>query len=156
MKYLIRAVKYFVWLCVLIAAVIVVLNLLGLGASSPETVFAMLFHTTRGWILIGLVVVLTLLYPRMGYTTLRVEGNATLDSVRLADAMREVGFEPAGGTHGVRFFRAANPVRRLLLRFDRITTAQQGSCIEIEGPRSVLARLELPLKRHLDRSHENA
>lgn len=156
MKYLIRSVKYFVGLCVLIAAVVLILNLTGMGASSAETIFAMLFHTTRGWILTGLVIVLTALYPRIGYTTLRVEGNMALDSVHLADALREAGFEPAGGTHGTRFFRAANPVRRVLLRFDRVSAAQQGAYIELEGPRKVLARVENPLKRRIGQNHENA
>lgn len=155
MKYLYRSVKYFISLCVLTVVLAGALYATGMAAGTPSDLVRLLVFTPRGWFLIGAIVVLSAIYPRAGYLTLRIEGDAERMRAKLDEALRNVGFIPAGEKEGVRYFRAAHFARRLRLRFDdRITLSQDGRWIELEGPRKVIARLEYKLKSVLRQEND--
>ena len=79
----VRSVKYFVHLCVLCAAVILVMHLAGMLAVAPAELPALLFASWRGWVLAAAVVLLSAAYPFTGFVTRRVEGFLD-DEVRVA------------------------------------------------------------------------
>ncbi len=154
MTYLLRSVKYFIRLCVLILVMSGILLATGWAAGSAADLWWILIHTPRGWILMGLIVGLSALYPRLGYTAMHLPGNMALDSVRIAEAFRACGYEPAGGDHHTRYFRVANPLQRLMQNDERIRITQQGPLIEVEGPRKALAKVGAQLQSHLERNDE--
>ncbi len=155
MKYLTRSVKYFISLCVLTVVLAAGLLATGMAAGSPADLWQMLLFTPRGWFLIGAIVLLSAIYPRAGYMTVGIEGDAQRHRPQIDEAFRSMGFLPAGEKDGVRFFRAESIVRRLRLRFDdRICVSQNGRWIELEGPRKVVARIEYKLKSAIRQDNE--
>lgn len=155
MKYLTRSVKYFISLCVLTTVLAAALLATGTAAGSPADLIQMLFFTPRGWFLLGAIVLLSAIYPRAGYMTVGVEGDAKRHRKQIDETFRSLGFLPDGEKDGVRFFRAQNFVRRLRLRFDdRICVSQNGRWIELEGPRKVVARMEYKLKSAIRQENE--
>ena len=109
----VRSVKYFVHLCVLCAAVILVMHLAGMLAVAPAELPALLFASWRGWVLAAAVVLLSAAYPFTGFITRRVEGFLDDDRERVVNAFRAEGFVPADDDGEGMTFRAASPLRRL-------------------------------------------
>ena len=109
----VRSVKYFVHLCVLCAAVILVMHLAGMLAVAPAELPALLFASWRGWVLAAAVVLLSAAYPFTGFVTRRVEGFLDDDRERVVNAFRAEGFVPADDDGEGMTFRAASPLRRL-------------------------------------------
>ena len=74
MKYFVRALKYFAAFCVLYVAIVwlSVMTTKGMDISAWDYIAAN-FQTTRGKLLGLAVVVLSAVYPRMGFMTRRVE-----------------------------------------------------------------------------------
>lgn len=62
----VRSVKYFVHLCVLCAAVILVMHLADMLAVAPAELPALLFASWRGWVLAAAVVLLSAAIPLRG------------------------------------------------------------------------------------------
>ena len=155
MKHLTRPVKYFVSSCLQTAATAAALHATGTAAGPTADLWRLLLFTPRGWFLIGALVLLSAVYPRAGYTTVGIEGDAERHRQQIDAAFRSMGFLPAGEKDGVRFFRAESFVRRLRLRFDdRIRLSQNGRRIELEGPRKVVARMEYTLKSAILQDNE--
>ena len=74
-RYLFRASKYFVALCVLCAAIMALNLTTGLARLSFGESLYVMFHTPRGMLLPAVIVVLAALYPKFGFITRRVEGD---------------------------------------------------------------------------------
>ncbi|MFR0763710.1 MAG: hypothetical protein ACLSHL_06675 [Alistipes communis] len=150
----VRSVKYFVHLCVLCAAVILVMHLAGMLAVAPAELPALLFASWRGWVLAAAVVLLSAAYPFTGFITRRVEGFLDDDRERVVNAFRAEGFVPADDDGEGMTFRAASPLRRLWLHFDdEWRVAQFGQWIELSGQRGarvahVAPRLEGYIAAH--------
>ena len=127
----VRSVKYFVHLCVLCAAVILVMHLAGMLAVAPAELPALLFASWRGWVLAAAVVLLSAAYPFTGFVTRRVEGFLDDDGEGMT-------------------FRAASPLRRLWLHFDdEVRVAQFGQWIELSGQRRTVARVAPRLEGYI-------
>ncbi|MEG1405902.1 MAG: hypothetical protein RSC34_04750 [Alistipes sp.] len=155
MKTISRIVKYFVSLCVLTSLLIALLYAVGMAAGTPADLLELLFHTTKGWIFVGAVILLSLLYPRIGFMTARVRGDINNDHAQLAEAFRTEGFKQVDDTAGVLTFRATSALRRLSLRFDdAVTVRQQGKWVEIEGARRVVALVQFRFESYIQNEHE--
>ena len=142
MQNLFRSVKYFLHLCVLCAAVILVMHLAGLLAVPPAQLPALLFASWRGWVLLTAVVVLSAAYPFTGFITRRVEGYVEEDRERIVNAFRNEGFLLAAQNDDELIFRAASPLRRLRLHWDdEVRVTQFGQWIELSGQRRTVARV---------------
>ncbi len=154
-RYFIRSAKYFVALCVL-CSVLVALNLsTGMARLSLDETLYVMFRTPRGLLLPAVVVVLSLLYPRFGFTARRVEGDVEEDRTQIEQAFRAAGFVACGESDGVLYFRGDGLLRRLqMLCEDRIAVSQYGQWILLEGNRRGVARAAyrldsyLSMKRH--------
>ena len=136
----VRSVKYFVHLCVLCAAVILVMHLAGMLAVAPAELPALLFASWRGWVLAAAVVLLSAAYPFTGFITRRVEGFLDDDRERVVNAFRAEGFVPADDDGEGMTFRAASPLRRLWLF---------GQWIELSGQRRTVARVAPRLEGYI-------
>lgn len=91
----VRSVKYFVHLCVLCAAVILVMHLADMLAVAPAELPALLFASWRGWVArCGRRPPLGSL-SLYGFITRRVEGFLDDDRERVVNAFRAEGFVPA-------------------------------------------------------------
>ncbi len=150
MNSLVRSVKYFVHLCVLCAAVILVMYVAGLLAVAPGELPALLFASWRGWVLMAAIVILSAAYPFTGFVTRRVEGYLEEDRERIVNAFRAEGFELSGEDGEGMTFRAANPLRRLWLHLDdEARVAQFGQWIELSGQRRTVVRVAPRLEAYI-------
>ena len=70
--HILRAAKYFLGLCVLVAGATFLLCISGLSAGTPGDLLRILTDTTRGRMLVVVAVVLSVLWPRLGFATLRI------------------------------------------------------------------------------------
>ena len=150
MNSLVRSVKYFVHLCVLCAAVILVMYVAGLLAVAPGELPALLFASWRGWVLMAAIVILSAAYPFTGFVTRRVEGYLEEDRERIVNAFRAEGVELSGEDGEGMTFRAANPLRRLWLHLDdEGRGAQFGQWIELSGQRRTVVRVAPRLEAYI-------
>ncbi len=154
-KYLIRSVKYFVALCVLLVAIMALNRAMGSTLTMRETFYVM-FHTTRGLLLPVVVVVLALCYPRFGFIVRRVEGDTEHDREQIVNAFRSAGFSLRREEEGTLFFRADGFVQKLLLLWeDEIRVSQYGQWIELDGIRRGVARVQYRLDSYLQMKRRN-
>lgn len=155
MKYLIRAAKYFLSLCVLSVVLVTVLYALGMAAGTPQEMLRMLAYTPKGWVFLAAIVFFSALWPRIGYTTVRLEGDLQTDRPRIDEAFRTEGYEAAGVRDSRLIYRATRLWRRIGLRFDdAVSLQQQGSWIEMEGARKAVVRIGTRLESTLKQDHE--
>ncbi|MCI7140463.1 hypothetical protein [Alistipes sp.] len=149
-RYLIRASKYFVALCVLCAAIMALNLMTGMAALSLRETLYVMFHSPRGMLLPAVIVLLAAFYPKFGFITRRIEGDVEEHREQILNAFRSAGFELAGEEEGVMRFRARGPLHRLLLLFeDEILVSQYGQWILIEGIRRGVARVEYRLDSYI-------
>lgn len=155
MKYLLRTAKYFVSLFVLSTVLIALLYSVRMAAGTPVDLLNMLLYTPKGWAFLGAVALLSALYPRIGFMTAQIAGDIDSNREQIVEAFRTEGFVQIDEKEGAVTFRAASILRRLRLRFDdTITVRQNGSWIEIEGVRKVVARVEYRLEAYIKNNNE--
>ena len=143
MKYLIRAVKYFLAFCVLYVGVVYlsIMTSKGMELSVWQYIVAA-FATTKGKMLGTAVVVLSALYPRMGFMTRRVECDMVEERDYLLQMFAVAGFSLKEESEGRMVFRADNILSRLVMLFeDDITVEQYGQWIDITGIRRGVAKV---------------
>lgn len=159
MRYVIRAVKYLIYLGVLLFALVWLMTLLDSNIKMSAWDYAVYkFGTTDGYIMLGALVALAALYPLFGYMRKVVDNcDVEADKVRINNAMQVYGFRYVGCKDGVHIYRAAGILRRLMLRFeDTIELRQAGSSVEFYGLRSQVARVVFQLQGYLNnRRYEN-
>lgn len=160
MKYLVRSLKYFVFLCVLLLALIWVMTI-----SYPEAagidywmmVRAQLFSKEGIWLSVG-VVLLSAAYPRFGFISSRIEGcDIERDALRIDNAMMNSGFKLIEESEGLRVYRAMGPILRLTMMFeDRIEVSAEEGGVVITGLRRQVVRIAIRLKGYMHNSrYEN-
>lgn len=151
--YLIRSLKYLLWLVILFVAIFTIMSLTG---TSREGALSEIFTTRRGVMMLCMIVVLALLYPRFGFTRRDVRANMPADRDTLIETFRESGFALRDETPGRMVFRAATGFKRLMLLWeDTITVESDDKYIALEGIRKEVVRLEFRLKPRLgNRSEE--
>ena len=143
MKYVIRSVKYFLAFCVLYVGVVYlsIMTSKGMDLSVWQYIVAA-FATTKGKMLGAAVVVLSALYPRMGFMTRRVECDMEQERDYLLQMFAVAGFSLKEESEGRMVFRADNILSRLVMLFeDEITVEQYGQWIDITGIRRGVAKV---------------
>lgn len=143
MKYVIRSVKYFLAFCVLYVGVVYlsIMTSKGMDLSVWQYIVAA-FATTKGKMLGAAVVVLSALYPRMGFMTRRVECDMEQERDYLLQMFAVAGFSLKEESEGRMVFRADNILSRLVMLFeDEIIVEQYGQWIDITGIRRGVAKV---------------
>lgn len=159
MRYVIRSVKYLIYLIVLLSALVWLMTSLDSNIKMTAWEYAMFkFNTTDGYIMLAALVLLAACYPLFGYTCKRVDDcNVEDDKLRINNAMQLYGFHYVGCKDGVHIYRATGILRRLMLRFeDKIELKQVGGSVEFYGLRSQVARVVFQLQGYLNnRRYDN-
>lgn len=150
MKYLIRSLKYFCALCVLCAAIMALNVASGMSPLSFGQFADVLFHTQRGWMLIGVIVLLSAFYPKFGFVVRTVEGDVVRNREQIVNAFESARFSLRSEQEGVMIFRADGLLHKLmLLGEDEIRVSQQGDRILVDGIRRGVARVMYRLDSYL-------
>ena len=155
MRYFVRAVKYLLAFCVLYVGIVWLSMATGhdMGVSMWEQIAAT-FQTTRGQLLGLAVVVLSAVYPRMGFITRRVECSMEEDSEQVMNAFTMSGYKLVSEEEGRKVFRAAGAIDKLIMLFeDEIVVEQYGQWVEIKGIRRGVARVYYRLATYMQNKH---
>lgn len=158
-RYLIRSVKYLVALCVIyVAAMALLYYTKTMGEPLDDTFFGtlrlQLWGTYRGRVMVGVILLLALCYPRFGFLKRRVEATFEQHAIQIENAFLASGFEPVQKSEKEWLFRASGFVQRLMMLFeDEITVRSTEQGIEVEGNRRGVARIVYRLSGYMAHTH---
>lgn len=143
MKYLLRAVKYFISMAIL---VVVILALLTYYQSGSLNILASLDDGVRSAIWIAVVLaIFSAVYPSFGYAErpLDVRGDTAEIETVIRGYMQERGYLPEKEDLNILTFRVRNPLTRVFRMFeDRITFRRTHAGFTIEGLNREIVRLK--------------
>lgn len=151
-KYLIRAAKCLFKLMILLSLVFAVMILTNTMDTQGMTVFRAIFMTWRGAVLIALVVIWSLAYPVVSFTTSQLRMNMNENRETIINAFACYNYALESESDGVMVFRVKGIGRRILWQFDDpITVTQDGGFMDIEGLKKIVPRVETRLKAMTER-----
>ncbi len=146
MKYLLRALKYFLRLTILTAIVLSIMLLSGLTMLDGDTIIYILTGTTQGYVLLLGMLLLSAVYPKIGFSTTKVVGNLAEDQDIIDQVMLNSGYKPLGEGH----YQLINPVKRALALYeDQVQISQSGPHVEFAGPTREINTLDLRYRQAL-------
>lgn len=157
MKYAIRAVKYFLYITVIFAAVIWVFScvLHHRIVTAPADILENLEHGLNSvWMILGVFAAVSALYPMMGYMRRKLDFAGSIEDLKptLLAFMEERGYEFEKETEGMICFRLRNKTSRISRTWeDRVTVSQSAAGLEMEGLRKDVARLANGLEYRVGR-----
>lgn len=148
-KYLLRSLKYFLTLCVLLVALIWIKikyeNL-------PVTYLQMLeiyFSQWNGWAMAATIVLLSATYPLFGFVRRSVSADITADRQQIEAAMATTGLVLKSADDNCLVFRATGLQRLTLLFEDEVTVCQQDGELILSGHRRTVVRATIRLEGYL-------
>ncbi len=154
MKYFVRAIKYFIYLSVLLVIILTLLVLIRAVEPDIETMFRNGYDAL--WQIALLFAVLAAIYPKVGYVNRMATMQDSWDNVRndIKKYMENHYYSLEKAKPGMMTFRHDGTVSRLSRMFeDRITiTATEGG-VTVEGLRKDVLRIASGLERIQDRSN---
>ena len=152
MKYLVRSLKYFLYLLIILALVISALIVTGLVEADFETMFKNGYDSY--WQIALVAAVLAALYPRMGYSTrtAHLYGEPADVKARLDHVMDLHGYRLSKdlGEEGLCYVRRSGLSRALKMWEDTLTCRITAPGVEIEGPTKDLVRIVSGLEAQID------
>ena len=148
--YLRRSVKYLLWLIILLVALFALMRLTGTSGVAPGDELKMIFGSTRGQLMLVVIVVLAALYPRFGFVRRFVVADPERDMEAIEKAMDRTGFRLAE-THPDEWVFVADSLwgRVKTLGEDRIVVRREGTGIVLDGIRREVVRVEFRLTGYL-------
>lgn len=142
MKYLVRAIKYFACLAIILCIFIVLLSVFGLIGNSVDEIFK---DGEQSLLKIaGILVIFAAIYPRMGFTTRNAFIPGAYGEIRkgVVDVMHNRGYVLEAEDGEDMKFRLQSPVMRVFRMLeDRITFTRTATGFELEGPAKDLVRV---------------
>ena len=142
MKYVVRAIKYFAYLAIILCIFIVLLSLFGLVGNNLNEIFR---DGARSlWKIGGILVVFAALYPRLGFGTRNVFIPGSFSEIRgdVVDVMHDRGYVLEAEEGENLKFRLQSPVMRVFRMLeDRVTFTRTATGFELEGPSKDLVRI---------------
>ena len=148
-KYLLRSLKYFLTLCVLLVALIWIKIKY---EDLPVTYLQMLeiyFSQWNGWAMAVTIVLLSATYPLFGFVRRSVSADITADRQQIEAAMATVGLELCSATDSCLTFRATGLQRLTLLFEDDVTVCSTTEGVTISGHRRTVIRAVIRLEGYL-------
>ena len=142
MKYLIRSVKYFCYLILLLALIILALVLTGFVEADLSKMFVNGYDSL--WQIALIMLVFALIYPRFGFSkrTAHLAGSPEELRPDVMRAMERLGYRLESEQNGSwSFLRRSGFSRALKMWEDRITLTTGGAGLEVEGLTRDLARI---------------
>lgn len=148
-RYIIRSVKYFVALSVLYAVLMWLMHATGQTVLTLRDTLTIVFCTSRGWMMLGAMVALAAIYPRLSFLSRRVEGDIAENREQIVAAFKASGYSLAGESDGRLVFRADGLRKLLLLYEDEVVVEQFGQWITLTGIRRSVVRIALRLEAYI-------
>ena len=148
-KYLLRSLKYFLTLCVLLVALIWIKIKY---ESLPVTFLQMVeiyFSQWNGWAMAATMILLSATYPLFGFVRRVVSADITADRQQIDSAMATVGLELCSATDSALTFRATGLQRLTLLFEDEVTVTLCSEGVVISGHRRTVVRAVIRLEGYL-------
>ena len=134
MKYIVRALKYFVYLSLLLVLFIVVLSLFGLVGNNVDEIFK--GGADSIWKIVAIVAVFSAIYPAVGYGRRRLMTPGNFSEIRdgIVSAMAERGYELEKEEGENLSFRLRGKAQRLLHMYeDRLVFTRCMGGFDVEG-----------------------
>lgn len=142
MKYLVRAVKYCIYLAIMLALFIFVLSLLGMVGGSLDDIFV---NGSKSLLQIGgILLIFAAIYPALGFGRRTAYAAGSYEELRegVVEVMHNRGYVLESEDGQKMTFRIKSPAIRLFRMFeDRITLEKNMSGFQLEGPVKDLARV---------------
>lgn len=155
MKYIVRAVKYFIFFGVLYWALVWVMSDFDVVMSWQMLLFNL--KGENGVWLVAIMVALSLAYPFFGFMKRREIAYLVEDKPVVIDAFKKVDYVLKQERDGVLVFGAESTLKRAFLLFeDEITVEQNGQWIVVKGIRRMVARVAYYLQVLLERKRMGA
>ncbi len=142
MKYFIRALKYYVYLLVLLVVIILALVLTGFVEADLSKMFVNGYDSL--WQIALIMLVFALIYPRFGFSkrTAHVYGSPEELRPDVMKVMEGLGYRlECEKDGGYQFLRRSGLSRALKMWEDRITLSPTGAGMEVEGLTRDLSRI---------------
>jgi hypothetical protein len=138
-------------MAVIIALVLGALSAAGMLDTQGSTLIEMLFHSWKGVVLAGMLVLFALLYPTISFDTIDMHGDMKEHRDDVVDSFAAYGYALDSENGGVMVFRAKSRLRRLLWQFDdAVTMEQHDGHILISGTKKIVPRVQLRLNAFLN------
>lgn len=134
MKYLTRALKYFLYMLVVLALILAALVAFGLVEADVNVMFVHGYDSI--WQIVLMLAGISLLYPRFGFTSRSVQlPGSDQEVVPVAIArMQDLGYVLEKNEDGVLTFRRKDVVSRVFKMLeDRITMERNAFGFDVEG-----------------------
>ncbi len=146
-QYLIRSVKYLIWLTLLFIVVFLLMILTGGSQVGPAESLELLFGSSRGTIMICAIVFLALLYPRYGFVTREIQADLPTNREAILEAFSRSGYRLTEESADGMVFRANTGWKRLLLLGeDTLRVVPTPAGFTIGGLRREAVKVEFRLK----------
>lgn len=141
-KYILRSLRYILRMVVLLGIVFALMAVLGLLDTGGSTLLRALFLSRNGLLLLGILVILAGMYPRLSFAEVMVRGNIHTDRTKIKEVMAAYGYLPTVEEEDRMVFRAATLSRKILAQWDdAVTVTGQGDRLYIEGMKKDIFRI---------------
>lgn len=142
MKYLVRSIKYFAYLAIILCIFIILLSVFGLVGKTLDEIFK---DGAQSLLKISAILaVFAAIYPRLGFGTRKVFIPGAYEEIRegVVDVMHDRSYVLEAEEGENLKFRIQSPVIRAFRMFeDRITFTRTATGFELEGPTKDLVRI---------------
>ena len=143
MKYLIRSIKYFLYLLFLLVIFVTVIYFVTAKGAPLESMFRNGYNSI--WAMLGVLVVFAAAYPRVGYGKRRIRATGTADEIitKIEAHMNARGYElESRDAEDNLVFRKETFLGRLGKMFDKVYFYRALSGYEMEGRLKDIVRLD--------------
>lgn len=133
MKYLIRSVKYFIYICLIVGIVLTIFVAAGFVSPDINVMFKNGWKSV--WMILAMFACVSCFYPRFGYTKRRVNITGDLAEKRgeLLSLMQERGYVLESEEAGAFRFRSRSTLHRITRMWEDRITIESGIGVYIEG-----------------------
>ena len=142
MKYIIRSLKYYCYLIILLTVIILALVLTGFVEADLSKMFINGYDSL--WQIALIMLAFALVYPRFGFSRRTAHVYGAPEEIRpdVVRAMEALGYRLEGEKDGAWcFLRRSGLSRALKMWEDRITLTPTGAGLEVEGLTRDLSRI---------------
>ena len=150
LTYLLRSVKYFIYLAVILTLVLYVLSLAGMTEWDVNVMFSE--GTKSVWKIVGMLAAVSLVYPSVGFQRRKAVLAGSWEERRdeIVAVMADKGYVLVSETPDGAVFRSRNIVLRIFRMFeDKVVVRQVFGGFELEGLRKDIVRLVMHLEYRL-------
>jgi len=151
MRYLIRSVKYFIYIVVVLSLVLAAFVALKFVPADINKMFVNGFDSV--WKILGMFAIVSLVYPRFGYARRTAVAGGTYEELRgmVIEYMNDNGYRLEKEDNGTMVFRSKSIIDRIVKVFeDGITVSYTFGGFELEGLNRNVTRFKYGLENKLN------